>query len=1016
MGRELHATEPVFRDALDTCADLLAGQLERPLLDVLFGSEDGADGADGDLGKNGAGNGRAGGELGRTAFTQPALFAVEYALAALWRSWGLRPAALIGHSVGEYAAVCVAGAVELPDALRLIALRARLMDSVRTPGAMLALPLGEEAALRAIGDRTDRVALAALNGPQDTVISGAADAVEEIAAELAAAGVQGRRLAVSHAFHSPLLDPVLAPLEEAAAAVEFREPAIPVYSNLTGEKLDRATLSDPTYWSRHARRPVRFHQGLLALARSGAGAFVEVGPGRTLLGLGSRALPGQDLLWLPSLRRGRQENAQLLDSLGTLFTWGAPVDLRALHGPATPRHVPLPTYAFQRRPLAFPLAEDGRTGLAGPAAGQRAAEEDTGTLRYTVRWQQAPASAAPEAPAGRTLLLTGTEADSRDLAADLAARLTARGGTAVTLRLAPDTDAADDPAVLPAGDPARLRALLAEHAPLDRIVHLASLDTPLGDEATAGDLARARVTGPETAVHLLQALAEGAGAGPAGSPKLWLVTRGAQATGEKDPADGLAGGMLTGLGKVAALEQSALWGGSVDLDPAGGGAGDLLAELLHADAEDEVALRAGERWVPRLVPEPGAPAAPPALRPDASYLITGGLGGLGLTLAGWLADRGARHVVLTGRSGLPPREQWDALVTEAGGAGEAEEAAEAAEAAQAPGAEGGNPAAARVRAVRDLEGRGVQVTVARADVTDEDAMREVLAAAAAAGHPVRGVIHAAGLAGARNIDEAEPGELHAVLRPKVEGAWTLHRLLAGAEPDFLVLMSSIAAVWGSAHLAGYAAANRFLDGLAAYRRATGRPALSVAWGPWNVASGLGGDDLLARLEALGLRALDAPTGLAELGGLLAADGTRGGHAVVSGADWQTLKPLLESRRARPLLAGIEAAGPGEDGGAPSAQLTAVLAAPAEGREALLDGYVRDALAAQLGVPRGEITDDIDLLEMGLDSLGVSQLIARYRKELALRLEPRPFFEVPAIGWGRLLAEEVARQHPAPQEP
>jgi epothilone polyketide synthase D len=272
---------------------------------------------------------------------------------------------------------------------------------------------------------------------------------------------------------------------------------------------------------------------------------------------------------------------------------------------------------------------------------------------------------------------------------------------------------------------------------------------------------------------------------------------------------------------------------------------------------------------------------------------------------------------------------------------------------------------------------------------------------------VRGVIHAAGLAGAQHIAEADPGALHAVLRPKVDGAWTLHRLLADTPLDFFLLMSSIASVWGSAHLAGYAAANRFLDGLAAYRRGTGRAALSVSWGPWDVASGLGGDDLLARLEALGLRALDAPTGLRELGALLA---TGTAHAVVAGADWQTLKPLLESRRARPLLDEIPAGGPATDGQGPSGRLREVLATPADGREALLDAYVRACLADQLGVARAEISDDIDLLDMGLDSLGVTQLLARYRADLGLRLEPRPFFEEPAVHWGRLLAEEVTRQH------
>ncbi|MEU6852928.1 type I polyketide synthase, partial [Actinacidiphila alni] len=389
MGSELGAAEPVFRQALERCAEIADPLLGRPLLDILH-----PDGDDG-------------GSIDRTVHTQPALFAVEYALAELWASWGVRPAAVIGHSVGEYAAAVVAGAVDVADALTLIALRAKLMESVTEPGAMLAVSLDAAAAREAIGQaRADRVAVAAVNGPQDTVLSGAADAIAAIRDELARDGVTVKPLTVSHAFHSPLLDPVLAPLEEAAARITVRETRIPLISNLTGRPLDRATLADPTYWARHARQPVRFHDGLLALRETGVGAFVEIGPGRTLLGLAARTLADPDLLWLPSLRRGVPEAEQALESLGALHAWGAPVDWTAVHPAGADRHVPLPTYAFQRLPLRFPLADDASPVLPGP--GGAPAEQADDHPQYAVEWRRAPRAGRAADPAGRTLLFADT--------------------------------------------------------------------------------------------------------------------------------------------------------------------------------------------------------------------------------------------------------------------------------------------------------------------------------------------------------------------------------------------------------------------------------------------------------------------------------------------------------------------------------------------------------------------------------------------------------------------------------
>ncbi|MET7904987.1 thioester reductase domain-containing protein [Streptomyces sp. NPDC005355] len=415
MGRRLYATEPVFRAGLDECDALLRDHLHRPLLDILHGSTD-----DTAL-------------LDRTACTQPALFAVEYALTRLWRSWGIRPGAVLGHSVGEYVAACVAGVFSLEDALALVTARAGLMQRLCAPGAMIAVPLpSEEAEAEAAADGGP-VSLAAVNGERETVLSGAADAIDRIAARLDGRGIRARRLRVSHAFHSPLVEPSLAELRAAASRIRFTAPRIPVISNLTGEPVGPDTLADPDYWWRHARRPVRFADGLHTLDRLGFTTFLEIGPGRTLLGLGSTALPGQDRTWLASLRRTTDDVEQIRTALGGLYVLGAPVDWQAVHAGSPSRPVALPTYAFQRdrywfdeREPAVPATLTGTGDETGATEATRATDETPALL---ARLTEAAADARPALVAAhlRELLATtlwtpaeeiGPDADLLELGVD----------------------------------------------------------------------------------------------------------------------------------------------------------------------------------------------------------------------------------------------------------------------------------------------------------------------------------------------------------------------------------------------------------------------------------------------------------------------------------------------------------------------------------------------------------------------------------------------------------------------
>ncbi|MEI2579701.1 type I polyketide synthase [Scytonema sp. PRP1] len=329
MGRQLYETQPIFRQALERCDEILRPYLERSLLSVLYPQP---------------------GEtslLDQTAYAQPALFALEYALVELWKAWGVHPDAVMGHSVGEYVAATVAGVLNLEDGLKLIAERSRLMQNLPQEGEMVAV-FANEAAIRAITEIDEqKVAFAALNSPQNTVISGELQAVRATCTALHKAGIKTKKLATSHAFHSPLMEPILADFRQVAASVTYASPKIDVISNVTAERLTAETIT-PEYWCRHLRQPVRFAESLKTLYQQGYQVFVEIGPKPTLLAMGRECLPAKEGVWLPSLRQGHSDWQQMLQSLAELYVQGTPIDWTNFDCNYSRRKVVLPTYPFQR--------------------------------------------------------------------------------------------------------------------------------------------------------------------------------------------------------------------------------------------------------------------------------------------------------------------------------------------------------------------------------------------------------------------------------------------------------------------------------------------------------------------------------------------------------------------------------------------------------------------------------------------------------------------------------------------
>ncbi|MBZ0285294.1 MAG: type I polyketide synthase [Anaerolineae bacterium] len=352
MGRQLYETQPVFRAVLDQCDELLRPHLDKPLLSVIFAEDS-----------------ETASLLDQTAYTQPALFALEYALAQLWLSWGIQPSAVMGHSVGEFVAACIAGVFSLEDGLKLIAARGRLMGALPAGGTMVAVLADEALVEAAIAPYADQVSIGVVNGPGNLVISGHESAMKKIVEKLQAQGIKTRPLVVSHAFHSPLMDSILDAFERVAREVEYHAPKLTLISNVTGKPFAAGEVPNAQYWRNHIRAAVQFKSAMETLHDQGYSIFLEVGPNPTLLGMGRNCVPDDYGVWLPSLRKSKDDWGQLLNSLGGCFVNGLPVDWASYYQGYQGHKIALPNYPFERRKYWIGSEMLRRAGSASVAAG-----------------------------------------------------------------------------------------------------------------------------------------------------------------------------------------------------------------------------------------------------------------------------------------------------------------------------------------------------------------------------------------------------------------------------------------------------------------------------------------------------------------------------------------------------------------------------------------------------------------------------------------------------------------------
>lgn len=814
MGQGLYESEPAYRAAIDECLRQLTGIIDYDLKSLLFP----ATAADREA---------AASALERPSRTLPALFVTQYAQARLWQAWGVEPDALVGHSMGENTAACLAGVFSLRDALGLVALRGRLFERVPA-GGMLSVALDEQALAPYL---RPELSIAAVNAPGSIVVSGPVTALADLERALVAREVGCQRVRIDVAAHSSMLEPILEEFRAYLRSIPLQSPRLPFLSNLTGTWIDAADATSPEYWVRHLRHTVRFADCAATLLAGSQYALLEVGPGRTLTSLAAmHPARAADQPLITSLRHpddSTPDLAHMLGALGRVWQSGATVDWTRFYDGQDRARVPLPTYAFDHARYWV-----DRPDAAHAAASTGGRPVVDGDWLYQPVWQRSPALAPADLAGARVLLL----AADGDMAAQLARTIEQRGGA--VRRVVPGPRLRLDgagPFELRAGvadDYLRLTdACEAAGWTPTHVLHALALDVTAGLEPAAFDHDR------DAAFDSLLLLAQAAGINGWSTLRWVALTRQAwQTAGEAvhSPIGALALGPINTFPREFPGWQATVVDLPSPVPATAAFAERVVAELAaapSAEPETVVALRGAGRFLQRMVrhPQPAAPQAPLLARPTGTYLITGGTGGLGLVAAEMLARQTSPlTLVLVSRQAWPDRRHWETLI------------------------EQGAPEAGTLRQIMQLEALGARVRLEAADVAREADVRALAARLTADGLTVRGILHAAGITDDAPLISKELSRARAVLAPKVEGTTILSRAFPPASLDFFVLFSSSSAFAGLPGQIDYTAANAFLDSVAHWGADAGWPCVAINWPAWRdtgLAASLAAGPVRRRLPA-----------------------------------------------------------------------------------------------------------------------------------------------------------------------
>ncbi len=946
MGRELYQQERVFRESFDSCMALLAPVLGRDLRTLLHSTEAES----------------AAAALVRPSLGLPAIFTTEYAMAQLFKSWGIEPKSMIGHSLGEYAAACLSGVFSLADALALVALRGKLFESLPA-GAMLSVNLREA---DVVALRLEDVCIAAINGPDNCVISGSLSAIEKASGLLESKGIEFRRLHIEAAAHSSMVDPIVGELGSFLGRLKLNVPRIPFISNLTGTWITSEQAVDPGYWTRHLRHTVRFADGISELLKQPDIALIELGPGHTLSTLARIQAREKSVPVISSMKHPREtapEPRVLYTSLGRLWTVGAQVDWSSQYSAKQARRVSLPTYPFERHRY---FVEPARAAEARPGLLRK--KPDLADWFYAPSWKQIvnwkPAATQPEGAAWMVFSGGGK------LESGFVEELRKANNEVIVVLAGPESSVferlgAQEFCIDPANASHYKKLLAAFPAPGPaNFIHFWSLSGGLDVPAQVAH---------HRALYSLYFLAQTAGeANTAEQKNIWIVSDGLAQVSQDDPLNPDKA-LLLGPCRTIPLEYPNLRCALIDVGmPERSTVNTLLQCYATPPQSSFMAYRMGRFWSQCVEPL-ALPASAESLhvRQSGVYFVTGGLGGIGLTLALHLARKTKAKLVLVDLATPPPRADWDRLLDVES-----------------------TPAAVRhqINSLRSLEEMQTPLLMARANVCEELEVRAIVAQAIEKFGNIHGVIHAAGMPGEGIMQFKTPAEIEAVLAPKVKGTRVLERIFKDLNLDFFAACSSVTSVQGEFAQADNCSANAFLDAFCMNNsfQPTTRT-MAIGWDVWKGA-GMAQNAVLSRERFVA--ALSSTEAVEVFDRILNLDASRL-HVLVSTSDLNLSPIQKKSTQQSP-----EDTGPG----------------------AMPELYSRPELSSIFVAPRNEIERQIaevwqtvlgldaigaydNFWELGGHSLLATQVVSRLKERFRIPLPLRALFELPTV---EKLAEETAR--------
>jgi acyl transferase domain-containing protein len=962
MTSEVYQVEPAFRSSVDLCCELLKPHLGLDLRHVLYPSEEQVE--------------QATQQLKQTAITQPALFVIEYALAKLWMEWGVRPQAMIGHSIGEYVAACLAGVFSLEEALMLVVTRGQLMQGLPA-GTMLAVPLSADEVQPILGEK---LSLAAINGPSLCVVSGSTEAVAQLESQLIEKGIGGRRLHTSHAFHSEMMDPILEPFTLAVKKVNLKPPEIPYVSNITGTWITADQATNPNYWATHLRSSVRFAEGVQLLLQEPERILLEVGPGRTLstLAMQHPDKVAQSVV-LTSVRHPQESQSDiefLLTTLGKLWLAGVQVDWSGFYTHEQRHRLPLPTYPFERQRYWIEpqqQLDDNRRPQATLSK-----KPDIADWFYLPLWKQSvPPALLRQGNLTERKSCWLVFVDECGLGSQIVKRLEQDSQDAIAVKVGSGfTEHSDRVYTLDPRQPNNyevlLNELLAKGKIPTTIVHLWSVRSNAQAESGVKWVDKAQDFGFYSLLFLAQAIGK---QNLTDEFQITVVSNNMQnVTGEENLCPEKA--TVLGPCKVIPQEYPNLTCRSVDVViPQSGTRNErklidqLWNELQAKSSELVIAYRGNHRWVQTFEPVRWDKAVKetPRLRERGVYLITGGLGSIGLILAEHLAQTVQAKLILTGRSAFPARDDWEQwLVTH----------------------DERDRISHKIRKVQELEELGAQVLVVIADVANQQQMQEAIAQAEGQLGQLNGVIHAAGMVAEESfrwIEESSYTECEQQFQPKVHGLLVLEKVLQERELDFCLLLSSLSSVLGGLGFVAYSAANLFMDAFVHQHNQTyAVPWLSVNWDGWQFG------EQKKQITSFG-------ADLAELS-LTPKEGVNVFERILSGGELNQVVVSTGDLQARIdqwiKLEALQSPGHFKKKDSSSLHSRPNLPNPYVAPRNQLERTVTDIWQDLLGIEPIGIYDNF--LELGGHSLLATQLISRMREVLQVELPIRSLLEEPTV--------------------